>query len=77
MMETGERKNLLRVGTPLCGLVCGIVGAVIALALLLLGFWRALFVALFFAAGYFVGAYRNKTEIIKGWINRLFPPKGE
>lgn len=77
MMETGEKKNLLRVGTPLCGLVCGIVGAVIALALLLLGFWRALFVALFFAAGYFVGAYRNKTEIIKGCINRLFPPKGE
>ena len=32
MMETGEKKNLLRVGTPLCGLVCGIVGAVIALA---------------------------------------------
>lgn len=77
MMETGEKKNLLRVGTPLCGLVCGLVGVMIALALLLLGFWRALFVALFFAAGYFVGAYRNKTEIIKGWINRLFPPKGE
>ena len=37
----------------------------------------ALFVALFFAAGYFVGAFQNKTELIKGWINRLFPPKGE
>ena len=22
-METGEKKSLLRVGTPLCGLVCG------------------------------------------------------
>ena len=61
----------------LCGLVCGMVGVVIALMLLLLGFWRALFVALFFAAGYFVGAFQNKTELIKGWINRLFPPKGE
>ena len=76
-METGEKKSAFRVGTPLCGLVCGLVGVMIALALLLLGFWRALFVALFFAAGYFVGAHRNKTEIIKGWINRLFPPKGE
>lgn len=71
-METGEKKSLLRVGTPLCGLVCGMVGVVIALMLLLLGFWRALFVALFFAAGYFVGAFQNKTELIKGWINRLF-----
>lgn len=53
------------------------VGVVIALMLLLLGFWRALFVTLFFAAGYFVGAFQNKTELIKGWINRLFPPKGE
>ena len=52
-METGQKKNLLRVGTPLCGLVCGMLGVVIALMLLLLGFWRALFVALFFAAGYF------------------------
>ncbi|MCI6041637.1 MAG: DUF2273 domain-containing protein [Clostridiales bacterium] len=76
-METGEKKSPLRVGTPLCGLVCGLVGVVIALALLLLGFWRTLFVALFFVVGYFVGACRNKTELIKGWINRLFPPKGE
>lgn len=37
-METGEKKSLLRVGTPLCGLVCGMVGVVIALMLLLLGF---------------------------------------
>ena len=69
-METGEKKNLLRVGTPLCGLVCGMVGVVIALMLLLLGFWRALFVALFFAAGYFVGAFQNKTELIKGRYKR-------
>ena len=43
MMENGGKKSLLRIGTPLCGLVCGIVGVAIALALLLLGFWRTLF----------------------------------
>ena len=77
MMENGGKKSLLRIGTPLCGLVCGIVWVAIALALLLLGVWRTLFVAVFVAAGYFVGAFQNKTELIKGWINRLFPPKGE
>lgn len=76
-MENDNRPKIFRVGTPLCGLATGILGALIALMLLFLGFWRTLFVAAFFAAGYFMGASTHKTELIKGWINRLFPPKGE
>lgn len=53
------------------------MGVIIALMLLFLGLWRTLFIAAFCAAGYFAGACANKTEIVKGWINRLFPPKGE
>ena len=30
MMENGGKKSLLRIGTPLCGLVCGIVGVAVA-----------------------------------------------
>ena len=77
MMQDGEKRSFLRVGTPLCGLAFGAVGAVIALMLLFLGLWRTLFVALCFAAGYFVGSSKDKAAIIKQWINRLFPPKGE
>lgn len=77
MMEDGGKKEGLRVGTPLCGLVGAGLGVIIALMLLFLGLWRTLFIAAFCAAGYFAGACANKTEIVKGWINRLFPPKGE
>ena len=77
MMENGGKKSLLRIGTPLCGLVCGIVGVAIALALLLLGFWRTLFVAVLFGLGYFLGASSNKGESIKKAINKVFPPRNE
>lgn len=67
----------LQMGTPECGIACGIIGAVIALMILFLGFWRTAFVALLFAAGYFIGAVGNKGEAIKNGINRIFPPKDE
>lgn len=65
------------VGTPLCGILFGVVGALIALMLLFLGFWRTLLVAVLFAVGYFVGAVKNKQEVLKTLINKWFPPKGE
>ncbi len=76
-MEHQKEPFFPKIGTPICGILMGIAGAVIALMLLFLGFWRTLFVTLLFAAGYFIGACGNKTEHIKRWINRLFPPKGE
>ncbi len=72
-----NKQGFFRVGTPRCGLITGLLGAAIALMLIFLGFWKTLLVALFFAGGYAFGAYTHKGEILKGWINRLFPPKGE
>ncbi len=66
-----------RIGTPLCGVVCAMLGALLALMLLYMGFWRTLFVAALAAAGYFVGASKDKGEALKNCINKLFPPKGE
>lgn len=66
-----------KIGTPQCGLVCGVVGALIALMLLFLGFWRTLFVAALFAAGYFIGSSPDKAESIRSFVNKRFPPKGE
>ncbi|MEG0742443.1 MAG: DUF2273 domain-containing protein [Clostridia bacterium] len=72
-----DRQDCFRMGTPRCGLLMGLLGAAVAFMLLFLGFWRTLLVAVLFAAGYALGAYQNKGEILKNWINKLFPPKGE
>ena len=66
-----------QMGTPECGFALGLVGALIALMILFMGFWRTAFVALLFAAGYFAGAVSDKGEAIKRCINRVFPPKDE
>ena len=66
-----------KIGTPQCGILCGVIGALIALMLLYMGFWRTLFVALLAAIGYFIGANENKGEALKNVINKCFPPKGE
>ena len=64
-------------GTPECGVVLGLLGAVVAFMILFMGFWRTAFVALLFGCGYFVGAVSNKIETLKSVINRLIPPKNE
>ena len=66
-----------QIGTPECGIVLGMLGAVIALLILFMGFWRTLFVALLFGAGYFAGAIDNKGAFVKELINRLIPHKDE
>lgn len=76
-MNEEKKHGFLTIGTPMCGLLLGLIGAVIALMLLFMGFWRTLFVAALFGVGYFLGASSNKADAIKIWINKLFPPKGE
>lgn len=66
-----------QMGTPECGILLGVIGAVIAFMILFLGFWRMAFVALLFAIGYFIGAVANKGEAVKTVINKVFPPKDE
>lgn len=75
--RNGFGRDFFRVGTPQCGLMTGALGVVLAFLLLFLGFWKTLFICLFFAAGYAFGAYRNKVPAIKAFINKLFPPRGE
>lgn len=72
-----DPKSCFHIGTNECGLVCGIIGAVIALALILFGFWNTVLIAALFAVGYFIGACDHKDALIKTLINKLFPPKGE
>lgn len=66
-----------KIGTPECGVLFGLIGALIALLLLFLGFWRTVFVAVLFAAGYFIGSSKDKAETVRTFINKRFPPKDE
>lgn len=56
-MKENTCNKKFQLGTPACGLLCGLIGIVIALAFLFLGFWRTLFVAVLFVLGYAVGAF--------------------
>ncbi len=68
-------KELTTLGTPACGLACGLLGVVLAALLLSVGFWRTLFIVVLCVLGVFLGGVKHKSDFIKGVVNRLFPPK--
>ena len=68
-------REMIRWGTPACGLLCGILGAAAALLWIALGFWKMLFVALLCAAGVFLGGVNDKQGAVRRIVNRVFPPR--
>ena len=70
-------RELFTPGTPQFGFVCGILGAALGLMLLLLGFWKTLFVAFFCALGAYIGGVGDKQAHFKRILNGLFPPKNK
>ena len=67
-------RTLLTWGTPACGLLCAVLGAVAALMIIAIGFWKTVFVALLACAGAFIGGVKDKPEAVKHMINRVLPP---
>ena len=76
-MDNQNGNDWLKIGTVRCGLLLALCGMVLALLLIVLGFWNTLLVAVLAAVGYWIGAFDNKSAMVKNTINRLFPPKGE
>lgn len=72
-----QKPSIFQTGTKECGFFYAAIGAVLALLLVFLGFWRALLVAVFAAVGFSIGYIPEKSEKLKKKINTLFPPKGE
>ena len=70
-MKTPER------GTPLFGLCLGIVFVLTGVLIMTVGFWKTLIIAALFAAGYFLGAVKNKTQFFKDTVNRMVPEKND
>ena len=68
-------KEMTTWGTPACGVLCGILGALLAILLLTIGFWKTLLVAVLCALGAFIGGVKDKPAAVKNAINHLFPPK--
>lgn len=62
-------------GTPACGLLGLVVGVVLAVLLIVVGFWKTLLVAVLACIGALLGGVRDKSQWLKDIINRLFPPK--
>lgn len=62
-------------GTKRFGIVCGCAAVFLGILLMTIGFGRLLVLAVLFAAGYFLGAVKNKGPFVKKVVNRLIPDK--
>lgn len=70
-------KKVTEPGTRACSVFYAVIGAVLAILLLTIGFWRTLFIAAFAAVGALIGAIRDKSAFAKNTVNRVFPPKDQ
>jgi len=75
--QDGCKHDMFQVGTVWCGMFMGLMGVALAFMFLFLGFWKTLFVAVFFTVGFVTGAVTHKVDWIKKLINKLFPQKGK
>ena len=66
-------KNMFKIGTPECAIFSAIAAMVLALLILLVGFWNTMLVALLMLLGAFVGGVKDKKQWIKDKINLFFP----
>lgn len=57
-----SKQNWFQIGTPQCGILCGLIGVLVALCFLFFGFWGTLLIVALFIVGYAVGAYGKKPE---------------
>lgn len=70
-------RELLKWGTPSCGVLCAILGAIAGVMVVCMGFWNTVLVALFAFIGAFIGGVKNKPAAIKRFLNRVIPSKDD
>jgi len=69
------REHIRRItdpGTPQAALFYGVLGLIVALLLLLIGFWRTLLVVVCCLAGCFLGGVKDKSGFIRRIADRLY-----
>ncbi len=52
------------------GIICGLL---FGLLVLLLGFWRVIFVALCILLGYWIGSFRDRKENFHAFLDKILP----
>ena len=62
-------------GTAAFGVCLGLLFVVAAVLFMTIGFWKTLLFAALFAAGYFLGAVKDKSGFLKDTVNRVVPEK--
>ncbi|MBE5788584.1 MAG: hypothetical protein E7325_02880 [Clostridiales bacterium] len=67
----------LEKGTPGFGILCGVILALLGALVMIIGFWKALILALLFAVGFFLGSVGDKQGFIKKTANRIIPAKDD
>ena len=64
-------------GTPVFGVFLGMVFLLCGGLIMWLGIWRTLVLVVLFAAGYFLGAIKDKTGAVKAAVDKVVPEKKE
>lgn len=58
-------------GTPQATIFYGVIGLVVALLLLLIGFWKTLLVVVCCLAGCFLGGVKDKAGFVRKVVDRF------
>ena len=59
-------------GTPQAAIFYGVIGLIVALLLLLIGFWKTLLVVVCCLAGVFLGSVKDKAGFFRRVMDRLY-----
>lgn len=70
-----DAKNALKIGTPECAVFMALTAMLVAVLILLAGFWGTVLLVAFIALGAFIGGVKDKKKAIADLINRLFPAR--
>lgn len=55
-------------------IICSFIGFVIAVVILIIGFFKTLFITLFIAGGYYLGKKIDNKEDIAEILDKILPP---
>ena len=57
-------QEITQPGTPQAALFCGVIGVVVAMLILIIGFFKTLLIVLCCAVGLFIGGVKDKKAFI-------------
>ena len=68
-------EKIFKAGTPECAVFSAVAAMALGLLLLTVGFWKTVWIALFGAAGGYLGGVKDKKQMLKNVLNRIIPDK--